>query len=122
MKAKQAATDNEQRGAGQQMKAADDQTGAIIDAAEAAPQEWLIIGSKPVAHWVENEVRYVLSREHIGKRKRATDDKSDVAEIEDNGRQGFKQVDYSAVRQSQHRLQSKILQEAYQLLCFGLIF
>lgn len=49
---------------------------------------------------MENEVRYVLSRECIGKRKRATDDESDAAEIEDKGRQGYNPVDYSAVRQS----------------------
>ena len=49
--------------------------------------------------------------EFAGKRKRATHDESDAAEIEDDGRQGYKQIDFSAVRHSQHRLQSKTLQE-----------
>ena len=72
---------NQQRGAGKRVKAADDETG---------PQEDPVIESKPVAHWVEDEVRYMLSREYIGKRKRATNDESDAAETERNGNQGHK--------------------------------
>ena len=80
MRAEQKPTNKEQRGKEQDIRAAENET--------ASRQRH--IKGKRVAHRVQDVLHYVLSREAIPKRKRATNDKPDAAEIEDGRKQGHK--------------------------------
>ena len=72
------------------MKAADDETGAVTEAAEAIAHEHSPTGKTDVAFWVEDGVRFVSRRERIGKRTRNAEDETNEGSSDGKGVQGHK--------------------------------
>lgn len=87
-----AVANNQQRGVGLRVKAADDMRGTVTAEVDTLSQEHPYIGSKGVSYRVEAGIHAGLSRKYIGKRKHDPEDKTDGEHFDGKEEQGHKRL------------------------------